>query len=97
MQSFDVTGYGNILNVKTAYRVVTKDGEEVNAHISVDGNAVEDEAAAARIVDITRYLNKDENGVPTMGTHRVAIQPATVNTMTSEVDNTITIKQIGKR
>lgn len=97
VQSFEVTGYGNILNVKTAYRVVTKDGEEVNAHISVDGNAVEDEAAAARIVDITKYLDKDENGVPTMGTHRVAIQPATVNTMTSEVDNTITIKQIGKR
>ena len=96
-QSFDVTGYGNVLNVKTSYRVVTSEGSEVNAHITVDGNAVDDSEAAARIVDITRYLSKDEAGVPTVGTHRVVIQPATVNTMTSEVDNTITIKQIGKR
>lgn len=97
VQSFDITGYGNVLNVKTAYRVVTSTGNEVNAHITVDGNVVEDSVAAARIVDITRYLSKDENGVPTVGTHKVVIQPATVNTMTSEVDNTITIKQIGKR
>lgn len=96
-QSFDVTGYGNVLNVKTEYRVVTSEGSEVNAHITVDGNAVDDSAAAARLVDITRYLAKDEAGVPTVGTHTVIIQPATVNTMTSEVDNTITIKQIGKR
>lgn len=96
-QSFDVTGYGNVLNVKTSYRVVTSEGSEVNAHITVDGNAVDDSEAAARIVDITRYLSKDDAGVPTVGTHRVVIQPATVNTMTSEVDNTITIKQIGKR
>lgn len=96
-QSFDVTGYGNVLNVKTSYRVVTSEGSEVNAHITVDGNAVDDSEAAARIVDITRYLSKDDTGVPTVGTHRVVIQPATVNTMTSEVDNTITIKQIGKR
>lgn len=96
-QSFDVTGYGNVLNVKTSYRVVTASGEEVNAHITVDGNAVDDTDAAARVVDITRYLSRDDAGVPTVGTHKVVIQPATVNTVTSEVDNTITIKQIGKR
>lgn len=93
-QSFEVTGYGNVLNIKTAYRCVTSTGEEVNCHVTVDGNAVDAKDAAARVVDITRYLDKDENGVPTVGAHRVVLQPATVNTMSSEVDNTITIKQI---
>ena len=97
VQSLTVTGYGNVLNIKTAYRCVTSAGEEVNCHVTVDGNAVEEKEAAARIVDITRYLEKDENGVPTVGAHKVVLQPATLNTVVSEVDNTITIKQIGKR
>lgn len=96
-QSFEVTGYGNVLNIKTAYRVVTAAGDEVSAHVTVDGNALDDTEAAARVVDITKYLAKDEAGVPTVGTHKVVIQPATLNTTTSDVDNTITIKQIGKR
>lgn len=97
VQTFDVVGYGNLLNVKTAYRCVTSSGEEVSCHVSVDGNAVEESEAAAKVVDITKYLAKDEAGVPTVGQHRVAIQPATLNTVVSDVDNTITIKQIGKR
>lgn len=96
-QTFEVTGYGNVLNVKTEYRVVTAAGDEVNARITVDGNAVDEKDAAGRIVDITRYLGKDDAGVPTVGSHTITISPATLNTVKSEVDNTITVKQIKKR
>lgn len=96
-QSFSVTGYGNVLNVRVTYRCVTNDGEEVNCSIAVDGNAVDAKDAATRTVDITRYMDADENGVPLVGSHKVVLTPATLNTTTSEVDNTITIKQIGKR
>ena len=96
-QSFDVTGYGNVLNVRINYRCVTSAGQEVNCNVTVDGNAVESKDAATRTVDITRYMDADENGVPLVGTHTVVLQPATLNTTISEVDNTITIKQIGKR
>ena len=97
VQSFDITGYGNVLNVKTAYKCVTSDGKEVNCYIRIDGNAVDDKEAYAQLVDLTKYLAKDENGVPVVGTHRITITPATLNTTVSSVENTITIKQIGKR
>ncbi|MBR6667591.1 MAG: phage tail protein [Clostridia bacterium] len=97
VQSFDITGYGNVLNVKTSYRCVTSDGREVNCHIRIDGNSVDDTEAYAKLVDLTKYLGKDENGVPTVGTHRITLTPATLNEVVSTVENTITIKQIGKR
>lgn len=97
VQTFTVTGYGNVLNVKTAYRCVTSAGDDVECHITVDGNAVDSKEAAARVVDITKYVSKDETGVPLVGSHKVVLQPSTLNTVVSEVDNTITIKQIGKR
>lgn len=97
VQSFEITGYGNVLNVKTAYKCVTSDGKEANCHIRIDGNTVDDTEAYAKLVDLTKYLGKDENGVPTVGTHRITLTPATLNTVVSTVENTITIKQIGKR
>ena len=97
VQSFEVSDYGNLLNVKTKYSCVTSSGDEVSCHVAVDGNEVDESEAVAKLIDITRYLAKDEAGVPTVGTHRVRLQPATLNTVTSEVGNTITIKQIKKR
>lgn len=96
-QSFDVTGYGNLLNVKITYSCVTSGGESVKCGVTVDGTEVEAKDMTTTTVDITKYLDKDENGVPLVGTHRVVLQPQTLNTTTSEVENTIVIKQIGKR
>lgn len=97
VQKFQITGYGNLLSVKTAYRCVTADGEEVNCSVTVDGNPVDAEAAKTRIVDVFRYLKADENGVPIVGEHTISLSPATLNTTVSEVENTITIKNIEKR
>lgn len=97
VQKFQITGYGNLLSVKTSYRCVTADGEEVNCSVTVDGNPVDAEAAKTRIVDVFRYLKADENGVPIVGEHMISLSPATLNTTVSEVDNTITIKSIEKR
>lgn len=97
-QSFAIEGYGNVLNVKIDYRCVTTiTGEDVACHVVVDGTEIDDTEASARLVDITRYLASDESGVITVGKHTVTLLPATLNNVASEVDNTITIKQIGKR
>lgn len=97
VQSFDVESYGNLLNVRIDYRCVTSWKEEVSCNISVDGNSVDSKEAAAKRVDITKYLDSDENGVPLVGKHTVSLQPATQLSVQSEVSNTVTIKQIGKR
>lgn len=94
---FEVKGYGNVLNVKTSYSCKTSAGIDVDCSIRVDGNDVDTTAAQARVVDITRYLATDDNGVVTVGNHRVRLSPKTLNDTVSTVDNTITIKQISKR
>lgn len=96
-QSFDITGYGNVLNVKITYSCVTSAGVDEDCNVTVDGNAVDTADATTRTVDITRYLEKDDTGVTLVGTHRVVLQPRTLNTVTSDVENNIVIKQIGKR
>ena len=95
-QYFDITGYGNLLNVKTDYECTTSAGAKVDCHVIVDGTEVDSKDAATHAVDVTRYLASDENGVPLVGEHVVTLQPATLNTTTSTVTNTITIKQIKK-
>ncbi len=93
--TFEVTGYGNVLNVKAVYSCVTSDGEQRTCTVLVDGTEVP--SGDTTTVDITRYLAKDENGVPIMGEHKVVLRPNTLNTVTSDVECTVTIKQIEKR
>lgn len=97
VQTFHISGYGNVLNVKTAYTCTTSDGKSVDCIVAVDGTDVDTTGNETRVIDITRYLTTDENGVPVVGEHKVRLQPKTTNTTQSVVDNTITIKQIEKR
>lgn len=92
---FDIAGYGNILNVKAAYSCTTSSGEKRTCTILVDGTEVP--RSDAYTVDITRYLRTDDSGVPVVGDHVVILQPNTINTVTSEVECTVTVKQIDKR
>lgn len=95
VQTFDVSGYGTLLNAKISYTCTTSSGTTVKCSIRVDENDVPD--TDATVVDITKYLSSDENGVPLVGEHKVRLQPSTLNTVTSTVENTITINQVKKR
>ena len=97
VQTFQLSGYGNVLNVKIAYTCMTSEGKSVDCLVAVDGTDVDTTGNETRVIDITRYLTTDDNGVPVVGEHRVRLQPKTTNTTQSVVDNTITIKQIEKR
>lgn len=97
VQTFQVSGYGNLLNVKIAYTCITSRGESVDCSIMVDDVAVEVSEDSGRTVDITRYLAHDDNHIPLVGEHKVRLQPKTANDVYSVVDNTVTIKQINKR
>ena len=97
VQTFHISGYGNVLNVKIAYTCMTSEGKSVDCKVEVDGNKVDTTGNETRVIDITRYLKTDENGVPVVGEHRVRLEPNTLVTTQSVVDNTITIKQIEKR
>lgn len=95
-QYFSVTGYGNLVNVKVSYKCTTSAGNDVACTIIVDGNTVDSKDAVTRTVDITRYLQSDENGVPLVGEHLVVYQPKTANNVNSSISTTLTLKQISK-
>lgn len=97
VQSFNLTGYGNVLNVRIAYTCTPDSGGSAECIVSVDGNEVDTSSNVGSTIDITRYLAADENGVPLVGEHKVRLQPKTTNTTTSTVSCTVTIKQINKR
>lgn len=97
VHTFQITGYGNVLNVRTAYTCKPDAGGLAECIVSVDGNEVDTTSNLGSTIDITRYLATDENGVPLVGDHKVRLQPKTMNDETSTVSNTVTIKQIKKR
>lgn len=92
--TFPIAGYGNVLNVRAVYSC-TSEGAKRTCTVLVDGTEID--AGDGFSVDITRYLAADENGVPLVGDHRVVLQPNTLNTATSEVECTVTVKTIEKR
>ena len=97
VQYFTVSGYGNLLSVRTAYTCVNDlTLEKAYCHVAVDGNEVPDSIAETGTFDILRYLAGDENGVPTVGSHKVRFEPRGVDEY-YVVTNTLTIKTIEKR
>lgn len=96
VHTFEITGYGNVLNVRISYTCTTDEGASVDCIVAVDGTEISVSEESGHTIDITRDLSADENGVPIVGEHKVRLQPKTVNTMTSTVSNTVTIKQIKK-
>lgn len=95
---YDIAGYGNVLNVRASYKATLNyDDSVVSCNLVVDGNEVPESEIIAHSADITRYLSKDENGVPTVGSHSVSFFPRTLIGDESTVRGTITIKTIEKR
>ena len=86
---FDIDGYGNTISVMLDYTPAGK------CKILVDGNiAIPSDQASSGSVDILRYLESDENGIPVVGRHYVSISSLGIDPIS--VSSKITVKSIGK-
>ena len=87
---FDVEGYGNVLAVLVKY---TPAG---GCTINVDGlGELPAEVIKEGSFDALKYLKKDENGIPTVGQHRI-VYFGPLNDFIA-VHSEVTVKTIGKR
>ena len=96
-QTFEITGYGNLLAVRLSYTcTIAGSAQQVGCRITVDGNAVPDDADKAGTVDILRYLTTDDSGVPVVGNHTIGLSPKSTQGVEHWVQTTIVIKTIDK-
>lgn len=87
---FDITGYGNTVSVRARYTPAA------GCRLVVDGtNEVPASESDSGSVDILRYLDSDQNGVPTVGEHTLLYFAR--GTATIAVSSKITVKTIEKR
>lgn len=85
----DITGYGNTLAVKVKY---TPPGE---CRLVVDSkNEIPTDEAESGSLDILRYLDSDDNGVPIVGEHYLSY--FALGTETINVHSEVTVKTIEK-
>ena len=92
IQYFDVEGYGNLISVIAEYTASAGGYCTMN----VDGiKVVPTEEAQSLRVNVTKYLNADENGVPVVGRHYVSYAATVAGPIT--VSGKLTIKTIEKR
>lgn len=97
-QMFDIKGYGNLLSARISYTCTNEDtGEKIGCKVYVDNTQVAEGSAETGSVDILRYLATDESGVPLVGQHKLILEPMTILSHVSRVQNTITLKTIEKR
>ncbi len=97
-QMFEVKGYGNLLSARISYTCKNEDtGERIGCKVYVDDTQVSEGSAGTGSVNILRYLAKDESGVPLVGTHKLILEPMSLLTDVSRVQNTIILKTIEKR
>lgn len=95
----DVTEYGNLLALRLSYTcIISTSGDVANCSVSVDGNKVQEpHEPFGGTVDLMPYLERDESGIPIVGTHTVLIQPTTGQGIEHYVTSTITMKTIEKK
>ena len=88
---FEVKSYGNLLAAKVRYYVVPS----TRCRVRVDGKTIEGAQDMAQPIDILRYLDTDENGIPTVGEHYVELSPVAANSsVTHRINSTIILKTI---
>ena len=94
---FDVSGYGNLLAARVTYTATDMDtGRKSACRVSVDGTQIDNSAQMGSTIEILSHLTKDENGIPTVGQHKVSFRP-TDSSGWYRVSSKITIKTIEKR
>lgn len=97
-QTFEVKEYGNLIAVRLTYSC-KKSGtaEEVSCRVYVDGTLLPDSADVGGTVDILKYLEKDANGIPTVGDHTITLSPKSSTGVQHYVSTRIIIKTIEKK
>lgn len=97
-QAVEITEYGNLLALRLYYTcIISSSGDVANCGVSVDGNKVQEpHRPFGGSVDLMPYLERDESGIPIVGTHTVRITPDTGQGIEHYVTVTITMKTIGR-
>lgn len=90
---FEVKTYGNLLAAKVRYSSVPS----AKFTLTVDGKTISGSADMAQPIDILRYLDADENGIPLVGEHWVRFTPSATADDTFRVNTTIILKTIEKQ
>ena len=90
---FEVKTYGNLLAAKARYSSVPS----AKFTLTVDGKTISGSADMAQPIDILRYLDADENGIPLVGEHWVRFTPSATANDTFRVNTTVILKTIEKQ
>lgn len=93
VHNFDIKSYGNLLAAKVRYVA----SPTARCTITVDGTTIPDSAEMAQPIDILRYLETDESGIPTVGSHWVRFTPYAAASETFWMNTTIILKTIEKQ
>lgn len=97
-QTFQIKEYGNVLSVRLTYTCAESGtANPVSCRIYVDGAQIPAEEDKGGTVDIMRYLTKDENGIPTVGTHEIGLSPYSSTGVEHYVSTRLVIKTIEKK
>ena len=89
----DLQTYGNLLAAKARYSSVPS----AKFTLTVDGKTISGSADMAQPIDILRYLDADENGIPLVGEHWVRFTPSATASDTFRVNTTVILKTIEKQ
>lgn len=91
--TFQLATYGNLLSAKMVY-TCRADGLGTKASVQVDGKTIPSGHTSGTVIDIKPYLTVDDSGVPTVGDHKVSVDPTGDDWYW--VHTTITLKTIEK-
>lgn len=95
---FDIATYGNLLAARVSYTCLNiTDSASAKCSIVVDGQTVQDNHINGYTADIFPYLNRDENGIPTVGEHFVRLTPRSSVGDEHRIWLTITLKTIERK
>lgn len=96
--TFEVKEYGNLIAVRLHYTcTIAGTAEKVNCRIYVDGKQIPQNEDKGNVVELLKYLKKDENGIPTVGEHTYGLSPISLPDEEHYVQTRLVIKTIERK
>lgn len=96
--TFEVKEYGNLIAARLTYSCrVSGTAESVSCRVYVDGAQLPDALDKGGTVDILNYLEKDSNGIPTVGDHVIGLSPKSNQGVAHYVNARLLIKTVERK
>lgn len=94
---FDVKEYGNLIACRLTYDCrISGTAQSVPCRIYVDQKKIPQEEDHGGVVDLLKYLDKDSNGVPTLGQHEIGLTPYSNPGVEHYVSTRLLLKTVSK-